>query len=153
MPETAGDLRSQLEAVLAENATLKTGLRQSQIRELVGQSTFNQVREADLEGVPDDQLKVKAEQIQNQRVDDQRQLLKRAGLTDDQVTKVLAGETVTPNTLAPEQARAAAAVTAAQGQDGLGPAPRIDESAAHGRQAIKAYFQQQREAGATQQQG
>jgi hypothetical protein len=154
LAENAGDLRSQLEAVLAENSNLKTNLRQAQIRELIGQQDFSHVREADLEGVPDDQLKVKAEQVQSQRVDDQRQLLKKAGLSDDQVSKVLAGETITlGNQLSPEQQRAATQVTAAQTSPGLGIAPKVDESAVHGRQAIKAYFDQQREAGSTQSQG
>lgn len=150
MAETAGDLRSQLESVLAENQTLKTNLRQSQIRELIGQPDYRLVLEGDLDGVPDDQLKSKAEQIQGKRVDDQRQLLKRAGLNDEQVDKVLAGESVTHNTVDSEQLRAAALVAAAQGTPGTGLAPRVDESATSGRQAIKAYFAEQQGQGSTE---
>jgi hypothetical protein len=87
--ETGGGLRAQLEAAIAEKAAAERALAET----IAG--NFQHVRAEDLSGVPRSELSSKAVEIEAQRKAEQETLvqnaLKSRGLTDEQITELLAG--------------------------------------------------------------
>lgn len=130
-----GDLRSQLEGALQRIKEQEQKLREYAVREVAGTDGFHLVTAADLAQVDGD-LKEAAASIQKQKLEQQRQLLANAGLSDEQIDAVVAGEKLEASSSGHDMGAALADI-----QSGTGKVPpRVDDKRLHGRNAIKAHF-------------
>lgn len=129
-----GNLRTQLESALQRIKEQEATLRSYEVREVLNDADFTLVTEADLLGQEGD-LKELASEVQKQRLDQQKALLAKAGLDDEQVAQILSGEALE------SELNGSAVGGLGRLQSGTGKVPpRVDDSRHHGRSAIKAHF-------------
>lgn len=128
-----GNLREQLEGALQRIKEQEQKLREYEVREVAGTSDFHLVTPDDLAQVDGD-LREAAASIQKQKLDQQKQLLSKAGLSDDDIAKVIAGEKLEASSSHP-------GASLARHQSGTGQVPpKVDDARLHGRSAVRAYF-------------
>lgn len=92
--ETGGSLRTKLEAALAESKTLKDELGAMKAEKLIRDKGFSLVEADDLKGVDADKLEAKAAEVQAQKAEAQRVLIRdvlgrRHGVEGDELERLV----------------------------------------------------------------
>jgi len=141
-----GDLRSQLETALKRIKDQDQTISEFTIATVASKPDFHLVTADDLQGVPNSELDAKAKEIQQVRVEQQKSLLKSAGLDDEAVEKVIAGEAL--NVSDQELDPGLQKLAGLQSGGGATRPPTVDKGAKFGREAIKAHFREEAEAAA-----
>lgn len=130
-------LRAQLEAALKRNRNLEAKVRKTELSELLTTKGFDLVKADDLAGVEDSELETRAKKIQDERIELQAELLRKAlgstGLEGDDLEALV---TQTIASRKPEVADTVGRVKNLSGVPGT-PASLIDSDQLHGRSAIE----------------
>ena len=134
--ETGSSLRNKLEEALAEN-------KQFKMKEALDSNPL--VEESDLSGLKaDEDIVGVARAIQTQRADQQKALLVKAGVSEADAQKIVAGEaTVTKGDGKPDDGPQRRILETATGGGGTRPKLTRDDDIEPGKAKINEYFRRQ----------
>lgn len=139
-----GDLRSQLESALAREKDKDRIISEFTVATVASKPEFHLVTVADLQGVPAEELEEKAKTVQEERVEQQKSLLKSAGLDDEAIDKVIAGEALSVSD--PELDPSLQKLAGLQSSGSSKRPPTVDKASKFGRESIKAHFREEADA-------